>query len=54
MEISKEFIQGEIADIKREMGNAQNFLVRAQAAIDVHEMLLKKLDEPQPTEKEQS
>jgi len=48
--ITKEFIESEIADIEREMANAREFLIKAQAAIDVHRMLLNKLDKPEAEE----
>ena len=49
MIITKEFVEAEIADIQREMGNAQTFLIRAEAALNVHRMLLAKLQEPEPS-----
>lgn len=48
MEITEEFLRSEIADLEREMKNAQEFLIKAQAAIDVHGMLLRKLAEKEP------
>lgn len=48
MQITEEFIRSEIADIEREMGNAREFLIKAQAAIDVHRMLLDRLSKPEP------
>jgi hypothetical protein len=54
MIITKEWLEQEIAECQREMGNAQNFLIRAEAALNVHRMLLAKLQEPEPEIKEES
>jgi len=48
MNITKEFLQAEIASIEQEMENARIFQIRGTAAISVHKMLLAKLDEPEP------
>jgi len=34
------------------MGNAQTFLIRAEAALNVHRMLLAKLQEPEPIQEQ--
>ena len=49
MNITKEFLQAEIASIEQEMENARIFQIRGTAAISVHKMLLAKLDEPEPS-----
>ncbi len=48
MNITKEFLQAEIASIEQEMENARIFQIRGAAALSVHKMLLAKLDEPEP------
>ena len=53
MIITREFVEKEIADIQREMANARDFLVKAQAALAVHNMLLNKLDMPEPAVEQQ-
>ena len=47
MQITKEFLQAEIASIEQEMENARIFQIRGAAALSVHRMLLSKLDEPE-------
>lgn len=47
MVITKEFCSAEIAELESEMANARAFLLKAQAAVDVHRMLLAKLDAPE-------
>lgn len=49
MEITADFLKSEIADLERETANAQTFIVKAQAAIDVHKMLLQRLETPCPS-----
>jgi hypothetical protein len=46
MQITREFLQEEVAHVEAGMREAQAFLVKAQAALDVHRMLLAKLEEP--------
>jgi len=46
--ITKEFVEAEIAALNAEMENAKTFLIKAQAAVDVHNMLLRKLETPEP------
>lgn len=46
MEITADFLKSEIADLEKEVVNAQTFVIKAQAAIDVHKMLLQRLETP--------
>ena len=48
MIITQQFVEKEIDELGREMANAREFLVKAQAALDVHKMLLAKLQAPEP------
>jgi len=48
MQITKEFLQAEIADLQREAGKAQTFLAQAQATINAYQMLINRLDAPEP------
>jgi hypothetical protein len=52
MEITKEFLTAEIADLQREAGKAQTFLAQAQATISAYQMLIKRLDTPVEPEQE--
>jgi hypothetical protein len=48
MQITKEFLVAEIAELQREAGKAQNFLLQAQATIASYQMLINRLDQPEP------
>ena len=47
MQITKEFLETEIAELQREMGKAQTFLIQAQATIAAYQMLISKLEQPE-------
>jgi len=48
MQITKEFLVAEIADLQNEMGKAQAFLLKAQGTIEAYQMLINRLDAPEP------
>lgn len=48
MQITKEFLVAEIADLQSEMGKAQAFLLKAQGTIEAYQMLINRLDAPEP------
>ena len=48
MQITKEFLLAEIADLQKEAGTAQTFLVQSQATINAYQMLINRLDAPEP------
>ena len=50
MQITREFLVAEIADLKSESEKARTFLVQADATISAYEMLLRRLDAPEPVE----
>ena len=50
MQITKEFLQSEVAHLEREIGKASEFLIRAQAAIETHKMLMERLEKPEEPE----
>ena len=52
MQITKEFLEAEIADLQREMGKAQAFLLKAQGTIESYQMLLNRLDAPEPEQQD--
>ncbi len=52
MEITKEFLVGEIQSLEQEVGKAQTFLTQAQAVLNAYQMLVRKLDEPTPPEEQ--
>jgi hypothetical protein len=48
MQITKEFLATEIADLHAEIGKAQAFLLKAQGTIEAYQMLINRLDAPEP------
>ena len=48
MQITKEFLEAEIADLRREAGKAEAFLLKAQGTIEAYQMLINRLDSPEP------
>jgi hypothetical protein len=45
MEISREFIQGEIDQVQQTVEKAKTFLIQAEASLAIFEMLLARLDQ---------
>jgi hypothetical protein len=54
MQITKEFLESEIALLAREIDKANAFLIRADGAMTAHKMLLSKLAEPEPQPEKES
>ena len=50
MQITKEFLEAEIADLQKEAGKAETFLLQAQATISAYQMLIRRLDAPEVVE----
>lgn len=50
MQITKEFLEAEIVDLKTEMGKAQSFLIKAQGTIEAYQMLINRLETPEEPE----
>jgi hypothetical protein len=50
--ITKEFLIGEIEHLKKELGSAEIFVLKAQTALNLFDILLKKFDETPEEEKE--
>jgi Tfp pilus assembly protein PilN len=50
MQISKEFLETEIADLQSEVRKVETFLIQAQATISAYQMLVRRLDTPEPVE----
>ncbi len=48
MQITKEFLEAEVAELEREMQKAVTFQIQAQATIQAYRMLLDRLDAPEP------
>ena len=47
MQITKEFLATEIADLRKEAGKAEAFLIKAQGTIEAYQMLINRLDAPE-------
>lgn len=59
MQITKEFLQDEVAELESEMQKANTFVIQAQATIAAYKMLINRLDAPEqetenPNELQQS
>jgi hypothetical protein len=52
MQITKEFLATEIADLQNEIGKAQAFLLKAQGTIEAYQMLINRLETPEPEHKD--
>ena len=47
MQITKEFLEAEIAELEQEMQKANTFVIQAQATIAAYKMLVNLLDAPE-------
>lgn len=47
MQITKEFLEAEIADLQAEMNKAQAFMYKAQGTIEAYQMLINRLAAPE-------
>lgn len=52
MEITKDFLAGEILSLEIEIGKANDFISRAQATIAAYNMLVNRLEAPEESEQE--
>lgn len=52
MEITKEFLVGEILSLEIEVGKANDFITKAQATIAAYNMLVNRLEAPEEAEQE--
>jgi hypothetical protein len=48
MQITKEFLEAEIADLRKEAGRAEAFLLKAHGTIEAYQMLINRLEAPEP------
>lgn len=48
MNITKEFLEAEIRDLGQEIQRAQAFVIKAQGTIEAYQMLIRRLDAPEP------
>ena len=47
MQITKEFLEAEIAELENELQKANTFVIQAQATITAYKMLVNRLDAPE-------
>ena len=50
MQITKEFLIGEIAELEQELQKASTFVIQAQATISAYQMVLRRIEEPEPVQ----
>lgn len=48
MQITKEFLEAEVAELERELNKANVFVIQAQATIQAYKMLINRLEAPEP------
>jgi hypothetical protein len=54
MQITKEFLVSEITELERELMKANTFVIQAQATLSAYQMLLRRLDAPEPAQPTES
>lgn len=54
MQITKEFLETEIAELERERQKAITFQIQAEATISAYKMLINRLDAPEPEQTDDS
>ena len=52
MQITKEFLEAEIAELQKETGKAETFLLQAKATIGAYQMLINRLEAPEKTQEQ--
>ena len=50
MQITKEFLEAEIAELKKEAEKAEVFLLQAKTTISAYQMLINRIEAPEPEE----
>jgi hypothetical protein len=53
MEISKDFLQDEIYILEDEIQKANVFIIKARGTIEAYEMLIRRIEAPEPNSEEQ-
>lgn len=48
MQITKEFLVDEISSLEQEIQKAQAFILKAQGTIEAYQMLIRRVDTPEP------
>ena len=47
MQITKEFLEAEVADLGQEIQKAQTFIIKAQGTIEAYQMLIQRIEAPE-------
>jgi hypothetical protein len=47
MQLTREFLEAEIADLREEARRAEAFLLKAQGTIEAYQMLINRLEAPE-------
>lgn len=50
MQITREFLEGEMREVRQELERARQFIVQAETSLALYDMLIKRLDQPEPTD----
>ena len=53
MQITKEFLEAEIAELQKEAGTAEVFLLQSKATVAAYQMLINRLEAPEKTQETQ-
>lgn len=48
MQITKDFLESEVRDLEAEIEKAQVFIIKAQGTIEAYQMLINRLNTPEP------
>ena len=52
MQVTKEFLVAEIQDLAHEIQKAQAFILKAQGTVEAYQMLINRLETPEPEKKD--
>ena len=50
MQITQEFLEGEMREVRQGLERARQFIVQAETSLALYEMLINRLDQPEPTD----
>ena len=50
MQITREFLEGEMREVRQGLERARQFIVQAETSLALYEMLINRLDQPEPTD----
>lgn len=50
MQITREFLEGEMREVQQGLEKARHFIVQAETSLVLYQMLIDRLDQPEPTD----